>query len=126
MVDRKGQSLDGFLPLHRIYELKLNADLVVLSGCETALGEEVRSEGLVGLTRGFMYAGSSQVLASLWSVHDRATAEFMGHFYDALLRRRMDAAASLHAAQLSMMHDARWSNPVYWSAFVLQGSGNIR
>jgi len=122
MVDRNGIPQDGFLRLHEIYNLKLNADLVVLSGCQTALGEDVRSEGIIGLTRGFMYAGSPQVLASLWSIRDRATADLMGRFYDGLLRRHLTPAAALRSAQLSMMQDARWSDPYYWAAFTLQGS----
>jgi CHAT domain-containing protein/Tfp pilus assembly protein PilF len=122
MVDRNGNPQDGFLRLHEIYNLKLNADLVVLSGCQTALGEEVRSEGLVGLTRGFMYAGTSQILASLWSVRDRAIAELMRRFYEGLLRRHLTPAAALRSAQLAMLQDSRWSDPYYWAAFTLQGS----
>lgn len=122
MVDRNGNPLDGFLRLDEIYNLKLNADLVVLSACQTALGEEVRSEGLIGLTRGFMYAGSPQVLASLWSVRDRAVASLMRQFYEGLLRQHLTPAAALRSAQLSMMKDARWSDPYYWAAFTLQGS----
>jgi CHAT domain-containing protein len=121
MVNRQGRPLDGFLALHDIYNLKLTADLVVLSGCQTALGESVRSEGIVGLTRGFLHAGSKQVLASLWSVPDRGTAEFISRFYDALLRRGQDAAAALQSAQISMMKDPRWSDPYYWAAFRLEG-----
>ncbi len=122
MVDRNGNPQDGFLRLDEIYNLKLNADLVVLSACQTALGEEVRSEGLIGLTRGFMYAGSPQVLASLWSVRDRAVASLMRQFYEGLLRQHLPPAAALRSAQLSMMKDVRWSDPYYWAAFTLQGS----
>ena len=122
MVDRNGNPQDGFLRLDEIYNLKLNADLVVLSACQTALGEEVRSEGLIGLTRGFMYAGSPQVLASLWSVHDRAVASMMQRFYEGLLQRHLTPAAALRAAQLAMIKDVRWSDPYYWAAFTLQGS----
>ena len=122
MVDRSGNPQDGFLRLHEIYNMKLNADLVVLSGCQTALGQEVRSEGLVGLTRGFMYAGAPQVLASLWDVRDRATAEFMSGFYQPLLRRHLVPEAALRAAQLAMMKDPRWSQPYYWAAFTMQGA----
>jgi CHAT domain-containing protein len=121
MVDRQGRPQDGFLRLHEIYNLKLNADLVVLSACRTALGREIRSEGLVGLTRGFMYAGAPQVLASLWDVRDRATAELMRRFYGALFLRRRPPAAALRDAQLSMMRDPRWSDPYYWAAFVMEG-----
>jgi len=122
LVDRNGHPQDGFLRLHEIYNLKLNADLVVLSGCQTALGEEVRSEGLIGLTRGFMYAGAPQVLASLWTVRDRAIAELMRRFYAGLFRRHLAPAAALRSAQLAMMQDSRWSDPYYWAAFTLQGS----
>jgi CHAT domain-containing protein len=121
-VDRAGHPQDGFLRLNEIYNLKLNADLVVLSGCQTALGQEVRSEGLVGLTRGFMYAGAPQVLASLWDVRDRATAEFMSRFYEPLLRRHLAPEAALRSAQLAMMKDPRWSQPYYWAAFTMQGA----
>jgi CHAT domain-containing protein len=122
MVDRHGNAQDGFLRLHEIYNLKLNADLVVLSGCQTALGEEVRSEGLIGLARGFMYAGSPQVMASLWSVRDRAVAELMRRFYDRLLSRHMEPAAALRSAQISMLAESRWSDPYDWAAFTIQGS----
>jgi CHAT domain-containing protein/Tfp pilus assembly protein PilF len=122
MVDRAGRPQDGFLRLNEIYNLKLNADLVVLSGCQTALGQEVRSEGLVGLTRGFMYAGAPRVLASLWDVRDRATAEFMSRFYEPLLRRHLPPEDALRSAQLAMMNDPRWSQPYYWAAFTMQGA----
>jgi CHAT domain-containing protein/tetratricopeptide (TPR) repeat protein len=121
MVDKNGRPQDGFLRLHEIYDLKLNADLVVLSGCQTALGKEIRSEGLIGLTRGFMYAGSPQVVASLWGVRDRATAEFMRRFYEALLGRHLAPAAALRETQLSMLRDERWKDPYYWAAFTVQG-----
>jgi CHAT domain-containing protein len=122
MVDRSGQLQDGFLRLHEIYNLKLNADLVVLSGCQTALGQEVQSEGLVGLTRGFMYAGAPQIMASLWGVRDRATSEFMSHFYQTFLGRNLAPDAALRSAQLAMMKDPRWSQPYYWAAFTMQGA----
>src|SRR5262249_51172929 len=79
--DQRGQPQDGVLRLNDIYNLRLDADLVVLSACRTALGKEVRGEGLIGLTRGFMYAGAARVLASLWSVEDKATADLMGKLY---------------------------------------------
>ena len=102
--------------------MKLEADLVVLSACQTALGEDVRGEGLVGLVRGFMYAGSPQVLASLWSVRDRATAELMRRFYEGLLARHLTPEAALRAAQRSMLHDPAWSAPYYWASFTLLGT----
>lgn len=120
-VGADGQPKEGFLSLADIYNLQLGADLVVLSGCETALGREVRGEGLVGLTRGFLYAGAARVAASLWRVQDRATAELMGRFYRAMLREGKAPAAALREAQLAIRSDRRWRAPYYWAAFVLQG-----
>jgi CHAT domain-containing protein/Tfp pilus assembly protein PilF len=122
MIDREGRPQDGFLRLHEVYNLKLNADLVVLSACRTALGAEVRSEGMIGLTRGFMYAGAPQVLASLWSIRDNATTWFMTRFYEALLERHQTPEAALREAQLAMRKDPRWSQPYYWAAFTIQGA----
>ncbi len=121
LFDPEGRPRDGFLRLHDVYNLSLNADLVVLSGCRTALGREVRGEGLLGLTRGFLYAGSSRVMASLWSVRDRATSELMGRFYRSLLREGRSPAAALRAAQVSMWRDPRWRDPYFWAGFVIQG-----
>ncbi|MFN0084396.1 MAG: CHAT domain-containing tetratricopeptide repeat protein [Blastocatellia bacterium] len=121
LVDDRGQSQDGFLRLHEIYNLKLNADLVVLSGCQTALGKEIKGEGLVGLTRGFMYAGAKGVMASLWSVEDKATAELMKSFYNGALKADLPAPAALRAAQRAMLKDRRWAHPYYWAAFTFQG-----
>jgi CHAT domain-containing protein/Tfp pilus assembly protein PilF len=121
MVDEKGAPQNGYLRAHEVYNLKFNADLVVLSGCRTALGKEVRGEGLLGLTRGFMYAGAPRVLASLWRVPDKATAELMRRYYRGLLLQRLSPAAALRAAQSSILQDTRWAAPYYWAAFVLQG-----
>jgi len=121
LVDEKGQPQDGFLRLHEIYNLKLNAELVVLSACQTALGKEIKGEGLIGLTRGFMYAGAPRVVASLWKVEDVATSELMKRFYRAMLQQKQRPAAALRAAQLEMMQRKRWQSPFYWAAFTLQG-----
>ena len=121
MVDRNGNPTDGFLRLHEVYDLSLAADLVVLSGCRTALGKEVKGEGLLGLTRGFLYAGASRVMASLWPVRDRATAELMRRFYRGLLSDGLPPAAALRAAQRSLRRDPRWRDPFYWAPFILQG-----
>ena len=121
LVDEKGQPQNGFLRLYDLYNLKLSADLVVLSACQTALGKEIRGEGLVGLTRGFMYAGAPRVIASLWQIDDRASAEFMKRFYEAMLGQNLRPAAALRAAQVSMSQDPRWHEPHYWAAFTLQG-----
>ncbi len=121
MVDRTGQPQPGFLHLRDLYNLRLNADLVVLSGCRTALGQEVRGEGLIGLTRGFLYAGAPRVVASLWRVEDQATAALMTRFYHALWIERLRPAAALRAAQLSLRRERRWRDPYFWAGFVLQG-----
>ncbi len=121
LVDQKGQPQNGFLRLYEIYNLKLNADLVVLSACQTALGKEIKGEGLIGLTRGFMYAGAPRVVASLWRIDDRATAELMTRFYRGMLRDGLRPAAALRAAQVSMWQDRRWAAPHYWAAFTIQG-----
>lgn len=121
LVDDRGQPQNGFLRLYDLYNLKLSAELVVLSACQTALGKEIRGEGLVGLTRGFMYAGAPRVIASLWQIDDRASAEFMKRFYHELLVQKLRPAAALRAAQVSMQHDKRWKDPHYWAAFSLQG-----
>ncbi len=112
---------DGFLSLRDIYGLRLAAELVVLSGCRTALGKAVRGEGLVGLTRGFMHAGAPRVIASLWRVEDRATAELMSRFYRALWEEGAPPAAALRAAQLAMRTAGRYRDPYYWAGFVIQG-----
>jgi CHAT domain-containing protein/tetratricopeptide (TPR) repeat protein len=121
LVDKEGRSQDGFLRLNEIYNLKLPVDLVVLSACQTALGKEIKGEGLVGLTRGFMYAGAARIVASLWKVDDKASAELMESFYEAVLRQRMTPSAALRAAQVAMWKNPRWKFPFYWAAFVLQG-----
>ena len=121
MVDRAGKPQAGFLHLRDIYNLRLNADLVVLSGCRTALGKEVRGEGLLGLTRGFLYAGAPRVVASLWRVEDQATAALMTRFYRALWQEHLRPAAALRAAQLALSQERRWRDPYFWAGFVLQG-----
>jgi CHAT domain-containing protein len=121
LLDKQGKTQPGFLSLEDIYNLDLPADLVVLSACETGLGKEIDGEGLIGLTRGFMYAGASRVVASLWSVNDAATAELMVRFYRGVLREGRTPAAALRQAQLGMWRTARWKLPYYWAAFQVQG-----
>ena len=121
LFDRQGRPQNGFLRLHEIYNLSLPADLVVLSACQTALGKEVKGEGLVGLTRGFMYAGASRVSASLWKVDDAGTAELMRRFYAHMLKDGQTPAAALRAAQVEMAGQTLWRSPYFWAAFVMQG-----
>ena len=124
LVDQQGRPQDGFLRLWEIYNLHLPADLVVLSACQTALGKEVKGEGLVGLTRGFMYAGAARVIASLWQVDDVATAELMSQFYQTFLKKTLAPAAALRAAQVYMWKQKRWQDPYFWGAFQIQGEWN--
>jgi CHAT domain-containing protein/predicted negative regulator of RcsB-dependent stress response len=121
LVDERGRPQDGFLRLHEIFNLRLPVELVVLSACQTGLGKEIKGEGLVGLTRGFMYAGAARVVASLWQVHDAATAELMKSFYRRMLKDGMRPAAALRAAQIEMWKKPQWQSPFYWGGFVLQG-----
>jgi CHAT domain-containing protein len=109
------------LTLADIYGLPLHARMVVLSGCETALGRQVAGEGPVGLTRAFFYAGARTVVASLWNVQDRATAELMRRFYEGHLSRRLAPAAALRAAQLALRKDTRWNHAYYWAPFLVLG-----
>ena len=121
LVDQQGRPQDGFLQLQDIYNLNLPADLVVLSACETALGKEIRGEGLMGMTRGFMYAGASRVIASLWKVDDVATAALMERLYHGMLTEGLQPAAALRQSQIEMWKQKRWDSPYYWAAFVIQG-----
>jgi CHAT domain-containing protein len=123
LVDKRGNPQNGLLILEDIYNLKLSVDLVVLSACNTGIGKRVDNEGLVGLTRGFMYAGALRVLSSLWAVDDQATAELMGAFHKFMRQpgKHLSAAAALRAAQLQMSKNSRWQDPFYWAGFQLQG-----
>ena len=122
LVDEKGTAQNGFLLAPEIYQLKLSAtELVVLSACQTGLGQEVRGEGVIGLTRGFMYAGAPRVVVSLWNVSDQATADLMKLFYEAMLKQGMRPAAALRAAQVALWKQQKWHAPYYWAAFGLQG-----
>lgn len=121
LVDAEGKPQDGFLRTHDIYNLNLPAELVVLSACETGLGKQIKGEGLVGLTQGFMYAGARRVVVSLWNVNDKATAELMARFYRGMLRENKTPAAALRTAQMEMSQQIQWRSPYYWAAFVLQG-----
>jgi CHAT domain-containing protein len=117
--DRK--KLDGYLRMRDIYKLRLQSDLIVLSACETGLGKEIRGEGLIALTRGFMYAGAPRVIASLWKVDDNATAELMQHFYRRLFEQRVSPGVALKEAQKELWRKGSFRAPYYWAGFVLQG-----
>ena len=120
--DETGRPLaDNFLRLQDIYNLQLSADLVVLSACRTALGKRVRGEGLMSLTRGFMYAGSKRVVSSLWEVDDELTAKLMERFYWYMLEKKMKPAAALRAAQIDLRKESPDHSPYFWAAFTIQG-----
>lgn len=121
LIDKNGNKCDGYMSFSTIYNLKLPIELVTLSGCETGLGKEIKGEGLLGLIRGFMYAGSKRVVASLWKVNDRSTAELMKHFYHMILVNKLSPATALRKAQLSMLQTKTWQSPYYWASFHLQG-----
>src|SRR5262252_2353894 len=103
-----------------MYNLHLSSELVVLSACDTALGKEVRGEGLISMVRGFMYSGTPRVLASLWKVDDEATAELMKEFYKQLLGAGLAPAAALRQAQLAQMQKKSHQAAYYWAGFQVQ------
>ncbi|HYV10579.1 MAG TPA: CHAT domain-containing protein, partial [Pyrinomonadaceae bacterium] len=121
LVNERGEEQDGFLRAHELFNLKLPAEVVVLSACQTGAGKTIRGEGLVSLTRGFMYAGAPRVVVSLWAVSDWATTDLMVRFYQGMLKEGLRPAAALRAAQLSLMNDKRFVSPYYWAPFTLQG-----
>jgi len=120
LVNAKGAKQDGYLRIGDIYKLKLAADLIVLSSCDSALGKDLESEGILGLPRAFLYAGAKSVIASSWKVSDEATAKLMTALY-ARIRNGENSGSALRGAQLEMLRDERWSKPYYWAAFAVQG-----
>jgi CHAT domain-containing protein len=125
-IDRSGKGINGFVPVRDIYNLNLSADLVVLSACDTALGKDIKGEGLVGLTHGFLASGSKSVVASLWKVDDRATSVLMANFYKSMLQDGLTPAAALRSAKEQVRRQKGWQAPYYWAGFVLQGEYNHR
>jgi tetratricopeptide (TPR) repeat protein len=121
LVDEQGHRQNGYLRLQDIYTLKLPSELVVLSACDTGLGKEIKGEGLISLTRGFMHAGARRVIASLWKVDSDATAELMKDFYQAMFRKGLPPAAALKFAQGEVRKNKQWSDPYFWAGFVFQG-----
>ncbi len=122
MFDKNGHEQNGFLPSYEIFKLKLPVEVIVLSACRTGLGRDFKGEGLIGLTRGFMYAGAPRIVVSLWDVDDKPTSELMVRFYKRMLGpEKLSPAAALRAAQLEMSADPRWQSPYFWAPFVLQG-----
>ena len=112
---------DGILYLGEVYNLNLNADLVVLSACETGLGKIARGEGLIGLTRGFLYAGAQNLLVSLWQVNDASTSQLMIDFYRNMLNGESKPTALREAKLALIENDPKYAGPYYWAPFVLIG-----
>jgi CHAT domain-containing protein len=125
LFDENGKAVpEGVFRLHDIYRLNLQSELVVLSSCETIRGKEIRGEGIVGLTRGFMAAGAKRVVTSLWKVSDQPeTVELMKYFYQGILdrRRRLAPPTALQEAQNQMLSRHPRLHPRYWAAFTLEG-----
>lgn len=121
LFDSQGKKVTGLLGASEIFQFRWPADLVVLSGCDTGLGQEIQGEGIIGLTRGLMVAGAARVITSLWQVDDSATAELMQQFYQHLFIHKKSPAAALRAAQLELSQHSRWHSPFYWAGFVLHG-----
>jgi CHAT domain-containing protein len=116
-----GGAEDGFLQAKEIALLEMDPDLVVLSACQTGLGKMVRGEGMIGLTRSFIYAGTPSVISSLWSVSDASTAELMLRFYENLIQRKLSKTDALRRAQITMITDGQYAHPFYWAPFILVG-----
>jgi CHAT domain-containing protein len=123
LLNKQGKpTIKGYLRLGDIFNLDFGADLIVLSACQTGLGKEIQGEGLMGITRGLMYAGTPRAAVSLWDVNDGATSKLMQKFYKQILEQKKTPAAALRAAQLKMLHSGDYTaNPYYWAGFTLQG-----
>ncbi len=112
---------DGYLTLNEIMNCDYNAKLVVLSACQTGSGKMEKGEGVTGLTRAVMYAGTPAVVASLWDVDDTATKELMIRFYKNMLEQNMTKQEALRTAKLDLLENPAYASPLFWSAFVLYG-----
>lgn len=121
LFNKKGETETGLLSLQDVYNLRLNSDLVVLSACRTGLGKQIKGEGVIGLTRGFMYAGSRRVVAGLWKVRDDVTAELMKEFYGKMLREGKRPAEALRLAQIQLLKKNQSNSPFFWAGFVHYG-----
>jgi CHAT domain-containing protein len=119
--DEKGRQRDEFFRIHDIYGLNLNADLVVLSACETGLGKEVKGEGLMSLNNAFMQTGAKSVMASLWKVEDGATLNLMKNFYSEMANEKLTPSQALRQAQIKLRQNPQYQSPFYWAAFTVQG-----
>jgi len=125
LANADNQQSMSYLRPHEIANLNLDADLVVLSGCETGIGKSVGSEGLLSLSRPFLVAGARQVISSLWQVSDRATAVLMERFYFHLLQENQSPENALGMAQQWLREQPEWEHPYFWAGFVVQGGRHM-
>ena len=121
LVDRNGSPRDGILSVTDVTALQLNANIVVLNACDSALGERFAGEGPLSLARAFLYAGANRVIATRWQIDDEASAALLTAFYRSLWRDGLAPSGALREAQLTIRSDPRWRSPFYWASFVLQG-----
>jgi CHAT domain-containing protein len=121
LVDRDGRFQNGFLRLRDVYSLAISPDLVVLSACDTALGKDVKGEGMMSFVRGFMFSGAPRVVASLWKIDDLATAELMKRFYELTLKSGMTPSKALRQAQIEQMKRQPRAWPYFWAGFQFFG-----
>ncbi|MEB3881814.1 CHAT domain-containing protein, partial [Lyngbya sp. CCY1209] len=117
LIDEGGNWQNGYLRLNDIFNLNLPAELVVLSACQTALGRDLKGEGMVGITRGFMYAGAPRLVASLWFVDDEGTSVLMSKFYQKILSENLSPVEAMRSAQLEMLASSEYNSPYYWAGF---------
>jgi CHAT domain-containing protein len=117
--DADGKPMDGALRLYDITQMQLNADLVVLSGCDTALGREIAGEGPIGLSQAFLRTGARSVISTLWQVPDTSTAVLMREFYRQMLTNKRGTPVALQLAQEYVRRQPRWSDPYFWAGFQL-------
>jgi CHAT domain-containing protein len=121
LYDEKGTSQNGFLRLSDIYGLQLSSSLVILSSCNSGRGKEIKGEGVISLTQGFIQAGSKSVVSTLWKVHDKATAQFMKYFYEGIITKKLTPSKALQEAQIQMRQNSNYKSPFFWAPFTLQG-----
>lgn len=119
--DRSGKPIDESIRMHDIYSMKLNADLVVLSACQTGTGKEIKGEGVMGLNTAFLQAGARSVISTLWQVEDNAANELMKEFYGRMVSEGMSPSAALRAAQIKLYNDPQFRSPFFWAAFTVHG-----
>ncbi len=127
LYNKEGKQPEGgFIRLQDVYGMRLNSDLVVLSACDTGLGQEIKGEGVMSLNNAFLQAGARSVVSSLWKVDDNATKDLMTEFYRGMADDGLTAAAALRQAQIRMYNDPRYNSPFYWAAFTASGDNRVK